>query len=209
MFLISFPECSIRTSGPKSVVVYLYLLSRVALTPPSTPHSSFFHTALFYAAQHKHSTRRPPTAFLCLLQIQWLCFSSNSVDVINYCAGVLFNGTIINVYQPSCSMLLDVVHFNLEFLFTPKCLNLSPSSLTPVLLIVQLVLFCNLGQEDECRLSLKGWFSPFGKAFAELFPNTSDPSSPPTLLAPGAKHTPFQQGLSLHKITECNWGHGR
>lgn len=156
IFLISFPKCSIGITGPKSIIGCLYLLSRVALTPPPPPHSSFFHTALSCAAQHKHSMRRPPTVFLCLQQIQWLCFSSSTVDVINYSEGIMFNGTIKNTFQPSCSMLLGVVQFNPQLLFTPKCLNLSPFLLTPVLLPVPLVLFCNLGQEEECRLSLKG-----------------------------------------------------
>lgn len=155
----------------------------------STLHySSFFHTALLCAAQHKHSTcRQPPTAFLqasadplhlfpfrlCGCN-EWLWRHSDHLPHNTCFSAFLLSGD-------------GVVNFNPELLITPKCLYLRPFLLTPLLLTVPPVLFCDLGHQEECSLPLQGPFFTFRKVFAGVFPNTSNPSSPPTLSVPQAQ----------------------
>lgn len=181
-------------TGPKSILVYLYLLWRAALTPSSTPHSSFFHrAALFCAAQHKHSSRRPPTAFLCLQQIQWLCFPSNSMDVINDSVGRHFVQWHCDKCI-SCSRLLGVVDFNPELLFTPKCLDPISSHTTSPYSPTSPVLQSGSGRRMQAvpeRPILHFW-----KSVCWIISKHQPAQQPShTVSVPGTKHAPFQQGI--------------
>lgn len=134
---------SAKSWGPKSIIVYLCLLSSEALLHLLL----LIHlSSMQRLSVNTPPCRQPPTVISELQLIHSVCILSHSVGVKNYFDAILFYP--ITTYCDSMYLVWCSVQL--------RAPNPSKVLLTPLLLASPPGRICNLGQEEECSVSLKG-----------------------------------------------------